>query len=798
MIGHCVPAALATCLAAHLAALSVPAAAQTRKGMKLSEVPFTQVTIADRFWKPRRDTNRKVSLKHSLDQLEKTNNLRNFDLAAQGKREGYSGPVFMDSDLYKTLEAVAYSLATDPDPALEARIDGMIARIAAAQRPNGYLNTWYEVNAPDQTFTNLRDNHELYCAGHLFEAAVAHVQATGKRTLLTIATKYADHLVATFGDGPGKRPGYCGHPEIELALVKLWRATGNKAYFDLAAYFVNARGSHFFAVEHRTPDAEYDGAYFQDDVPIREHKNIKGHAVRAAYLMSGVVDVAAETGDQGLLDMVNRVWRNTSRKNTYITGGIGPSAHNEGFTADYDLPNLTAYQETCASVALALWNHRMNLLTGDAKYADIVETSLYNGVLDGVSVDGKRFFYVNPLESMGTHHRSDWFGCACCPPNVARTLSSLGGYAYATDADGLTVNLYVQGGVNTKIGSGAVKVDVKTDYPWDGKVTLTLKPEAPRTFSLRLRIPAWCEKWSISAGAPTRWPMENGYVVVRKQWKPGDVVTLTLDMPARRVEANPNVTANRGLAAVQRGPLVYCLEAVDQKAPVADLYLPMEALLQPKERPDLFGGITTLEGTAYTAGQSEWGPRLYQSARKPRPTHVTAIPYAFWDNREAGAMRVWVPLAPGAPTAGGPETAAKVTLSYVSGNAQPRGINDGIEPKSSGEQPAALCHWWPHKGGSEWAQYTWSNPVRVNGVRVYWFDDTGRGECRLPAGWLVEALQADGTWTVVKAAEFPVAKDRWTEVRFPTVATKSLRLTVRLQEGWAGGVHEWKILEDED
>jgi uncharacterized protein len=790
--------ALAGALAvARITSAETPPAARTL--LKLREVPFTQVQIRDRFWAPRREVNRKVSLTHSLDMLEKAGNVRNFELAAEGKHEGYSGPVFMDSDLYKTLEAVSYSLATDPDPALDRRMDALIAKVAAAQMPDGYLNTHYQVNAPTRRWTNLRDNHELYCAGHLFEAAVAHHQATGKKGLLNVATKFADHIAARFGDGPGQRMGYPGHPEIELALVKLWRATGNRKYFDLARFFIENRGSKFFAKEHNTPLERYDGTYWQDNVPIRDHRQIAGHAVRAGYLFSGVVDVAGETGDEGLLTMIDRVWRNTTQKRMYVTGGIGPSASNEGFTTDYDLPNLTAYQETCASVAMVMWNHRLNLLYGDAKYADLVELALYNGSLAGVSLDGKRFFYVNPLESRGGHHRSEWFGCACCPPNEARTLSALGNYAYATSDADLWVNLYIQGGANATVGGRKVKLDVTTDYPWDGNVKLAVQPDKEADFGLRLRVPGWCDgAFARVNGAEVNASISGGYLTISRTWKPGDVVEYEMPMPVRRIQADPRVKDNVGKLAIARGPLIYCLERADHPTSVFDIVLPADAELMPVKEAEMLGGVVVLKGIGSVPERDVWPGGLYRSPEKSHKLPVTAVPYYAWDNRTPGDMVVWVPATPVMNPSGGLERQAKVTLSYVSGNCQPWGINDGIEPKRSGEQPAALCHWWPHKGREEWAQYTWSKPVAVNGVRVYWFDDTGRGECRLPASWKLLYQEGEEWKPVGGDAAFSTDGDKWVEVPFPSVKTTALRLVVQMQPGWAAGIHEWKVLEPDE
>ena len=767
---------------------------------KLEAVPFTRVEIADSFWAPRRETNRLASIPVNLENLEKAKNLSNLRLAALRATNGYEGPVFMDSDVYKALEAAAYTLATHPDPALERRLDEIIAVLAAAQHPDGYLNSYYTVKEPGRRWVNLRDNHELYCAGHLFEAAVAHYQATGKTNFLAIARRLADHIDSVFGPPP-KRLGYPGHPEIELALVKLWRATGERRYFELARFFVENRGRKFFATEHRTPLDRYDGSYWQDDVPIYDHRNIKGHAVRAAYLMSGVTDIARETGDERLLRMLRRVWRNTIERNQYLTGGIGPSAHNEGFTEDYDLPNLTAYQETCATVALAQWAHRLALLYGEAHYADVVERALYNGVLAGVSQDGTRFFYVNPLESRGHHHRSPWFGCACCPPNVARTLAALGGYAYATGPDALYVNLYLQGTVRTEVAGHAVHVRVQTDYPWDGRVRFEFAQADGARFTLRLRQPGWCRaaKVSVNGERLERHEPEAGYLGIERAWRTGDRVELDLAMPVERIAAHPNVVADRGHFALQRGPLVYCLEQVDQTAPLDALYFSPEEPLGLHRDTALLGGGYVLEGTARVAAELDWHRRLYQPLPPARPVSFRAIPYYAWDNRAPGPMKVWLPLTPPLPRVGGLETRARVTVSFANNNSQPAGLNDGVEPKRSGEQPAALCHWWPHRGTEEWAQYTWPEPVTVAGARVYWFDDTGRGACRLPAAWRLEYRDGESWRPVAATGDYPVALDRWCEVRFAPVTTAALRLVVRLQPEWAAGVHEWKVIEaDED
>ncbi len=768
-------------LVALAAAFQVPA----------SPVAFPRVVVQDHFWTPRMETNRVATVPHCLMELDKNGYWDNFRLAIEGKHSGYHGPVYMDSDVYKVLEGASMTLATHPDPVLDKKLDAIIATLAKAQKPDGYLDTWYEVNAPDKRFTNLRDNHELYCAGHLFEAAVAHHAATGKRNLLDIATKYADLIDATFT----KRPGYPGHPEIELALVKLGRETGNPRYLALAERFIRTRGSHFFATEHGTPEAQYDGTYWIDDVPITQHREIKGHAVRAAYLMSGSTDIARLNGDAALTQMVDRVWKNATTKRIFITGGIGPSGSNEGFTTDYDLPNQTAYQESCASIAMAQWGWRMGLLHADARYFDTVETSLMNATLAGVSLDGNRFNYTNPLASAGNHHRSEWFGTACCPPNLLRTIASIGGYAYAERGRDLFVNLYLPGHVDLHAATEPVRLTVAGDYPWDGHLKIGVDPKRPKPFAVRLRIPGWARSFTVSLnGKSTVTKLENGYLVLDRRWSAGDKIDLNLPMPVDRIAAHPLVKDDQNRLAVRRGPLIYCMEGIDQNIPADEIVVPQATALAPVKS-NLFGGITVLQGQAQRSAEHEWSNSLYQLSPAMTSAPVRLIPYAYWDNRKASPMEVWLPTVPPPARILGLEGRASVEMSYVSAWCQPEAIHDGVEPKSSGEQPAQNAHFWPHKGGEEWVAYRWKKPVSTSGVRVYWFDDTGRGECRIPKAWHIERLSG-GKWLPIEA-KYPVEIDRWTEVRFPMpVETAALRLVVQQQSGWASGIHEWKVLDE--
>ncbi|HOF87052.1 MAG TPA: glycoside hydrolase family 127 protein [Armatimonadota bacterium] len=614
---------------------------------RFTAVPFTKVRVDDAFWAPRMAVNRERTIPHQYRMCLETGRIGAYALDWRPGMEP-APHVFWDSDVAKWIEAAAYSLATHPDPALDALLDATIARIASAQQPDGYLNPHFTVVEPDKRWTNLRDLHELYCAGHLIEAAAAHFQATGKRALLDVMRRYADYIERVFGTGPGQMRGYCGHEEIELALVKLARATGEARYLALAQYFVDERGRqpYYFDAEAQArgenPATSYMGRYeyCQAHLPVREQREVVGHAVRAMYLYAAMADLAGETGDAALLAACEALWADLTLKKLYLTGGIGPSRHNEGFTGHYDLPNETAYAETCAAIGLVFWAHRMLQLDCDGRYADVMERALYNGALSGVSLDGTTFFYENPLASTGARHRQDWFGCACCPPNVARLLASLGGYIYGEREDALAVHLYVQSRVET----GLAALRVETRYPWDGAVRITVDPRAAR-FTLRLRVPGWCREYRLAVnGAPLEAPVERGYLCLARDWAAGDTVTLELAMPVERLEAHPTVQADVGRVALQRGPLVYCLEAVDHEVDVRHIVLPEDAALTPRFDQALLGGVTVLEGRAAALDETAWAGTLYRPVQDPvcRPTPLRAIPYYAWDNREPGAMTVWV------------------------------------------------------------------------------------------------------------------------------------------------------------
>ena len=552
--------------------------------------------------------------------IRKSHVIKNFRIAAGDEKGTYYGRVFQDSDLAKWLEAVAYSLTVEANPELEARADVIIDLIGRAQQPDGYLDTYFIAAEPEHKWQNLTDCHEMYCAGHMTEAGVAYYQATGKTKLLDICCKLCDHIDRRFGREAGKVTGIPGHEEIELALVKIYRTTGQEKYLDFANWLLEERGHGHGSMGG---EGKWDPAYYQDVIPVRELTDISGHAVRCMYLYCGMADVAALKKDTAYVEALNRLWDDVVLRNMYVTGGIGSSRHNEGFTEDYDLPNLDAYCETCASVGMVYWNQRMNQFTGDSKYIDVLERSMYNGALAGVSLAGDRFFYVNPLESNGDHHRQAWYGCACCPSQISRFLPSIGNYIYGTSDKALWVNLFIGNTTEVTIDGKKVVMKQETDYPWDGLVKLTVTSEQPLGKELRIRIPGWCKSYTLSVnGNKVDSTTDKGYTVI-KEWKTGDLIVLNMDMPVEKVSADPRVRQNTGKRALQRGPLVYCLEETDNAKDFADLALTPTSSFEVKDEPDNLGGIRSIK--AISNGQT-----------------LHFIPYYAWDNRKAGKMKVWI------------------------------------------------------------------------------------------------------------------------------------------------------------
>jgi DUF1680 family protein len=795
-------------------------AANLEKDYPVRPVPFTSVHLNDVFWAPRIEVNRQVTIPFAFQQCELSGRVDNFIRAAEALRgetltnRKPPGYPFDDTDIYKVIEGASYALSVHPDPKLDAYVDSLIEKIAAAQMKDGYLYTTREIDPehPHPWAGHARwemekvDSHELYDLGHLYEAAVAHYQATGKRTLLDIAIKSADLLTQTFG--PGKKAIWPGHQITEMGLAKLYRVTGNEQYLQLAKFMLDVRG----------PDGDKGAGreYNQSHIKVVDQTEAVGHAVRATYMYSGMADVAALTGDQSYVNAVDKIWENVVGKKLYITGGIGATGRGEAFGANYELPNMTAYNETCAAVGNDFWNYRLFLLHGDARYIDVMERTLYNGLISGVSLDGKSFFYPNPLESIGQHERQPWFGVACCPGNITRFLSSVSGYMYAHRGETIYVNLYAAGTGEIDLdGKRTVTLKQETRYPWDGAVKMTVTPSAPGAFAINVRIPGWARNEPVpsdlykysdkaeSSQSPTvkvngtpvaTTTLDKGYVVINRTWKPGDVIDVNLPMPVRRVVANDQVAADHNRVALQRGPIVYAAEWPDSPSHhVRNLVLADATPLTSEFKPDLLNGVEVIKGkaTALSRDQQDHVTRAEQD--------FVAIPYATWANRGRGEMVVWLATTDAAAKPIPPPTVAttsKVTVSSMAerpnGRKNPKTINDGEEPESSSD-PASYYDWWPKKGSTEWVEYAFEKPATVSQSELYWFDDTGHGEVRVPASWRL--MYKDGTdWKPVETTDaYGITKDRYNTVRFKPVNTTGLRLEVVMQPGWSAGIEEWRV-----
>ena len=632
-------------------------AAYSQQGLqKMEPVNFSQVNITDQFWKPKIDLVATKTLDACIYQTEiKTARIRNFEKVARNKGEKHEGIFYDDSDVFKALEAMAYSLKTHPNPELEKKCDEWIDKIAAAQQPDGYLNTFYTLNEPDKRYTDM-SMHEDYNNGHMIEAAVAYFNATGKRKLLDVSIRWADHFDALFG--PGKRHWVTGHQELELALVKLYKTTGNDKYLKLADWLLSERGKGL-AKGYTWTDWK-DTGYAQDLLPVKDQKEITGHAVRAMYMYTGAADVAAQTGDLGYLKAMRNVWEDVVYRNMYITGGIGSAGSNEGFSTDYDLPNEQAYCETCASVGMVFWNQRMNALTGNSEYIDVLERSLYNGALDGLSLSGDRFFYGNPLASRGQHARREWFGTACCPANIARLVASLGDYVYAKSNEGIAVNLFVGSNTNIKIGKTDIFVKQETNYPWNGKVKINIDPAKKTKFKVYIRIPGWysgnivpgnlynAKGMNIMQAAPgftlngKAIPAEiaNGYAILESEWKKGDVVEFEFAMPVKQIISRDELKQNNNRVAIQRGPLVYCVEGTDNNNSAWNIIVPPDTKFE--DIPFDISGEKVIALTATVPVLTVGGDKISVNTEKKK---IIAIPYYTWANRGKTEMQVWLPMS---------------------------------------------------------------------------------------------------------------------------------------------------------
>ena len=641
---------------------------------KLKPVAPDHMKIQYRFWKEYMELIRNhvipyqwEALNDRIENAEPSYCIQNFRVAAGLEKGTFQGMVFQDSDVYKWLEAVAYSLMWHPDEELEKTADETIELIGKAQQPDGYLDTYYIINGLEKRFTNLMDHHELYCLGHMTEAAVAYYKATGKRRFLDIAIGYADCVYDHLGMEDGKIPGYPGHEVAEMALCALYDITKDEKHLKLAKYFIDQRGQQplFFDQECEKngnkcfwDDTYMQKQYYQAGKPVRDQDKAEGHAVRAVYLYSGMAEVAARTEDQELFAACEKLWENIVNRQMYVTGAIGATEHGEAFTFDYDLPNDTVYGETCAAIGLIFFARRMFEITKDGKYADVMERALYNGVISGMSLDGKSFFYVNPLEVVPEacekdYHkrhvkpvRQKWFGCACCPPNIARLLSSLAGYAFEENEHELYVNLYTGGVLNTRKNGRENQITFETDYPWNGQVKITIENQEDTEFTLALRIPGWCSSCSLKInGEEVEAVPEKGYVLLNKVWKNEDNILLEMDMPVRLVEANPKVREDIGKAVVMRGPLVYCLEEADNGPQLQQIYLKEEPKFCTEFQPELLKGVVTIKAEGKRVSSHGWeGEGLYRTytGKQFEDAELKFIPYYAWTNRTPGEMAVWV------------------------------------------------------------------------------------------------------------------------------------------------------------
>lgn len=783
---------------------------------RLTPIPIQQVVVQDDFWSPKLKVWREVTMPDCWAKFERDGALTNFDKIREGAGGEHSGPAWYDGLIYEMIRGGADFLAAEPDAALEARLDGYIERIAAAaaKDPHGYLNTWTQLKAPAQRWGlnggNDVEQHDVYNAGALVEAAVHYYRATGKIRLLQVATQLANHMADIMGPPP-KLNIAPGHSLGEEALVKLYLLfreqpelksrmsvpVDEPSYLKLAEFWIENRGHH----EGGRSFGRFDGSYAQDHKPVLEQETIEGHAVRATLLCAGLAAAAQANGRKDYLAAARRLWNNLVRRRMYVIGGLGAVAGHEGFGPDYVLPN-NGYLETCAAIGAGFFHHNMNLALADARYADELERVLYNAVLPGVSLSGNTYFYENPLEAGPKRSRWQWHGCPCCPPMFLKIMGALPGYIYARDTDAVYVNLFVGSRASLTLKGTQLTLRQATRYPWDGQVQLFVEPRRETEFTVGVRLPSWCAepKLQVNGVAVTNSERINGYARLTRTWRRGDVIELSLPMPVERLKAHPKVVANTGRVALQRGPLVYCLEGVDNGGPVRHLVIPPEARLTAQHRADLLGGVTVIQGPALARHRVAWPDQLYlPSASLPEvtPTEFTAIPYFANANRQPGEMRVWL-----AETADQAEpqpsptlaSAAQPSASHCWRDDTAAALNDQVEPAASDDPKIPRFTWWDHRGTSEWAQYDFAQPATVRAIEVYWWDERRlQAHCRVPQSWRLLYQTGDVWQPVTGASPYGVDMDGFNRVTFDPVATRALRLEVQLQPEWSGGILEWRV-----
>lgn len=789
-----------------LTGICLAGSAQTHDGgYPITPVPFTSVKVIDSFWGQRLKASREVTIPLAFSKCEETGRYENFCKAAHPSSEyKVGGLAFDDTDVYKTIEGASYSMQTYPDKKLAKYIDSVLTIVAAAQEPDGYLYTSRTMNpehphewAGSKRWEKVEDlSHEFYNLGHMIEGAIAHYQATGKKNFLNIAIKYADCVEREIGDKPGQLVRVPGHQIAEMALAKLYLVTGQQKYLDLAKFFLDKRG-----YTSRTD------AYSQAHKPVLEQDEAVGHAVRAAYMYSGMADVAALTGDTGYVHAIDKIWDNVVTKKLYVTGGIGATSNGEAFGENYELPNMSAYCETCAAIGNVYWNYRLFLLHGESKYYDVLERSLYNGLISGVSLDGGGFFYPNPLESIGQHQRQPWFGCACCPSNICRFIPSLPGYVYAVHNKDVYVNLFMSNTSELNVEGKKVTLTQTTEYPWNGDIRVSVSPKGKQNFTLKIRIPGWVQgevvpsnlysftdnkqlNYSVKVNGETfRSNLDKGYFAINRLWKKGDVVEVHFDMEPRTVKANSKVEADRGKISVERGPLVYCAEWPDNDFSVLSVFMNRKPEFTVERKPELLYGIDELKTQAQTLGYDETGRLVTKDVT------LTLIPYYAWAHRGTGEMAVWLPQDVSATRPVMPPTIAskaKITASHMAKSIS--AINDGLTPKDENDRTAPYYHWWPQEGTTEWIAYEFEQPEEISSTTIYWYDDAPWGGCRIPQSWKIYYKDASGNWQpVANTSSYGIAKGEPNTVRFTPVKTSAVKLKVVQPEKNSAGLFEWAV-----
>ncbi len=798
-----------------VASMTLAASAEKKQtaahGYPINPVPFTSVKVTPgTFWGQRLEASRRVTIPLAFSKCEETGRYTNFSNAAQHLKDPskvfkVGGLSFDDTDPYKTIEGASYILQTYPDKKLVAYIDSVLDVIASAQEPDGYLYTSRTQNpkephewAGDKRWSKEEDlSHELYNLGHMVEAAIAHFQATGSRKFLDIAIRYADCVCREVGPRPGQACVVPGHQIAEMALAKLYLVTGDKKYLDEAKFFLDYRGKTTIVHD-----------YSQAHKPVVEQDEAVGHAVRAAYMYAGMADVAALTGDKDYIKAIDAIWDNIVTKKLYITGGIGATSNGEAFGKNYELPNMSAYCETCAAIGNVYVNYRLFLLHGDSKYYDVLERTLYNGLISGVSLEGNGFFYPNPLESMGQHQRQAWFGCACCPSNICRFIPSLPGYIYAVKDRNVYVNLFLSNKSQLSVAGKNVALSQTTEYPWNGDVVVTVDQNAAGQFAMKIRIPGWVRNqvvpsnlyqysdnkrlgYSVKVNGKevAAQLTEDGYYTISRKWKKGDKVQIHFDMEPRTVRANNKVEADRGMVSVERGPLVYCAEHPDNNFDI------MGALLNQTPQFVLGKGeiagtpIQTLVTDAQTLNFNKLGKLEAQDQK------LTLIPYYAWCHRGSGKMRVWLPQDLNATNPSQPATLASESKVTTSSEVPAlSSINDRLIPKDENDRSVPYTHWWPKKACTEWLAYEFPQESTVQSATVYWYDDGPWGGCRVPKSWRILYQNAQGQWQPVSGADnYPTDKGAACTVNFNPVKTKALRLEVELPDDNAAGLFEWIV-----